>query len=401
MPYHVRVTQKSPQRRSSDTVVLDKDETWIAEQIVTPRSRGRAMFVGGQVIDWDGVDEIHITYSERPSAQLLPEIRARRAADAVLVPISDEWYVARDAEDVTECFLTGPPGSLPQALSHASSAKDAAAVMVVHGQDAAAATALFDWLRAIGLRPREWGQLVALTGSGSPFIGDILDEAFREAQAVVALFTPDERVALREELTGRASEWRLQARPNVMFEAGMAFAAQPDRTVLVVLSDQELPSDLSGRHFVRLGNAQALRELAQRLETAGCHVDITGDQWLDESRFPDRTGIAPAPKLSTGSPDDRRDAAYAGLLAAHDALTLAYSGQQLIESRIRQARTAFDEAQTNVLVRGDAGAREAAQGLRNAWTPRLHGLYMGSASDWRSDVEAARQAFLDAIHVNS
>jgi Predicted nucleotide-binding protein containing TIR-like domain len=400
MPFHVRVTHKNRQRRSNDTVVLDKDETWIAEQIVTPRSRGRAMFIGGQVIEWDDVDEIHVTYSERSSTQILPEIRARRAREAVVVAIPEDWYVAYEAADVTERFLSGPQGSEPQERVPVA-AEDTAAVMVVHGQDVDAATALFDWLRAIGLRPREWGQLVTHTGSGSPFIGDVLDQAFREVQAVVALFTPDERVAVREELTGRASHWRLQARPNVLFEAGMAFATHPDRTVLVVLGDQELPSDLAGRHFVRLGDARALRELARRLENAGCPVDITGDQWLDETRFPDRTGVAAAPRLVDASRDEARDVAYATLLATHDALLLAYSGQQIAESRIRQARTAFDEAQTNVLVRGDAAAREAAEALRVAWAPREHGLYMGTGTGWRSDVETARQTFVQAIHGHS
>jgi hypothetical protein len=379
MPFHVRVTHKNRQRRSNDTVVLDKDETWIAEQIVTPRSRGRATFIGGQVIEWDDVDEIHVTYSEQSSAQILPEIRARRAREGVVVAIPDDWYVTYEAADVTERFLSGPPGSDPQEPGPLA-AEDTAAVMVVHGRDADAATALFDWLRAIGLRPREWGQLVARSGSGSPFIGEVLDQAFREVQAVVALFTPDERVAVREELTGRASHWRLQARPNVLFEAGMAFATHSDRTVLVVLGDQELPSDLAGRHFVRLGDVRALRELAQRLESAGCPVDITGDEWLDETRFPDRNGVAAAPRLVDASRDEARDVAYASLLATHDALLLAYSGQQVVESRIRQARTAFDEAQTNVLVRGDAAAREAAQGLRVAWAPREHGLYMGTGT---------------------
>jgi len=31
MPFHVRVTHKNPQRRSKDTVVVDKDEQWLTE----------------------------------------------------------------------------------------------------------------------------------------------------------------------------------------------------------------------------------------------------------------------------------------------------------------------------------------------------------------------------------
>jgi predicted nucleotide-binding protein len=153
---------------------------------------------------------------------------------------------------------------------------------------------MFDWLRAIGLKPREWSQAVKATGEASPFIGRVVEAAFAEAQAVVVLFTPDEHVALRDELGG-ARRWRLQARPNVLFEAGMAFASHPQRTILV-LGEQDLPSDLAGRHYVRLGDAQALQNLAERLHDAHCPVDRSGDEWLDADRFPARSGIAPAPR---------------------------------------------------------------------------------------------------------
>jgi predicted nucleotide-binding protein len=162
-------------------------------------------------------------------------------------------------------------------------------VMVVHGRDDAAARAMFDWLRSVGLRPSEWNQLVKASGTSSPFIGDVLHRAFRKAQAVVVLFTPDEHVKLRYELS--SEPWRLQPRPNVLLEAGMALATHPERTVLAVLGDQELPSDLAGRHYVQLGSPQALRDLGQRLEVAGCPVDLSGSDWLDTTRFPDRRAL--------------------------------------------------------------------------------------------------------------
>jgi predicted nucleotide-binding protein len=167
-------------------------------------------------------------------------------------------------------------------------------VMVVHGQDAEAERAVFDWLRSIGLEPAEWSALVKASASGSPFIGAVLDTAFARAQAVVVLFTPDEHARLRAGL--RRDRWRLQARPNVLLEAGMALASHPERTVLVVLGDQDLPSDLAGRHYVRIKDAASLSDLAQRLETAGCAVNRSGSHWLDISRFPDRNGLDADPR---------------------------------------------------------------------------------------------------------
>jgi predicted nucleotide-binding protein len=182
--------------------------------------------------------------------------------------------------------------------------EDPTNVMVVHGQDSFATRALFDWLRAIGLKPREWGQLVNSAGEASPFIGRVLERAFAEAQAVVVLFTPDEHVRLREPLSTEPSGWRLQSRPNVLFEAGMAFATHPTRSVLVVLGPQDLPSDLAGRHYVRVRSSADLQDLARRLQSAGCPVDLSGSDWLDVGRFPDRSAIIAAasdpPTSATG-----------------------------------------------------------------------------------------------------
>jgi predicted nucleotide-binding protein len=377
-------------------LALDKDEGWLRTEIVQPRTQGRAAFVSGQVIEWDDVDEIHITETERSSSEIIPVIRARRAQSSVLSTIEDEWYVTQEGIDVTERFLSGPPGQEGTRATAPVAANDPSAVMVVHGQDEPAARALFDWLRAVGLRPREWSQLVQSTEAASPFIGDVLDRAFREVQAVVALFTPDERVTVREELTGRAAKWRLQARPNVLFEAGMAFATHPDRTVLTVLGDQELPSDLSGRHYVRLGTAASLRALAQRLETAGCPVDLTGDQWLDDERFPNRSALQAEPRIGGDASDPGRDDAYSELLAAHGALLQAYAGTALYEKTIRAARLRFDTAQGAVLVRSTATVRKAAEELRGAWRPRVQGLYMGSGR-WQEEVEEARRNLVTAI----
>lgn len=76
---------------------------------------------------------------------------------------------------------------------------DVRKVFVVHGRNAAARDAMFGFLRALGLQPIEWSQAVAMTGKGSPYIGEILDVAYDVAQAIVVLMTPDEITYLRRE----------------------------------------------------------------------------------------------------------------------------------------------------------------------------------------------------------
>lgn len=303
MPYHVRITSRDPLRRHHDALALDKGADWIEEHIVAPRREGRDIFVDGQVFSWDSIDKIRITETDQTSGQLLPQIRARRQREQVVTPIPDRWYVASDGRDVTEQFITGPPGTGPRAdPSKATTfAANRKAVMVIYGHDKPANDALFGWLRAIGLQPREWSQLIRASGSASPFIGNVLEKALQDVQAVVAFFTPDEYVIAAA--PGDHGTGRFQARPNVLIEAGMALITHPTRTIITVLGTQELPSDLAGRHYVRLSHTavEPLHDLAARLHDAGCDTDITGSDWLDPTRFPDRDAVTPPAALGSAA----------------------------------------------------------------------------------------------------
>src|ERR1700679_927460 len=100
---------------------------------------------------------------------------------------------------------------------------------------------MFAFLRSLGLKPIEWDQAVALTGKGSPYIGEVLDVAFDEGQAIVVLLTPDDVAYIRNEYADGDDDPELkplgQARPNVLFEAGMAMGRNADRTILVELGE--------------------------------------------------------------------------------------------------------------------------------------------------------------------
>lgn len=178
-------------------------------------------------------------------------------------------------------------------------------VFVVHGRNAAARDAMFSFLRSLGLKPIEWDQAVALTGQGSPYIGEVLDVAFSEGQAVVVLLTPDDVAYIRTDYANGDSDPELvpagQARPNVLFEAGMAMGRDPKHTILVELGDLRPFSDVGGRHAIRISNEGRLRKsLADRLTTAGCEVDLTGGDWLHEGDF------TPPPVLGNGLPVGKR-----------------------------------------------------------------------------------------------
>jgi len=172
----------------------------------------------------------------------------------------------------------------------AESAVNARSVFVVHGRNEALRRAMFDFLRSINLSPMEWSHAVQLTGEGSPYIGQVLDAALSNAAAIVVLMTPDEIAYLQPQYGHSDSDPETkpapQARPNVLFEAGMALGRDPRRTVLVEVGGVRPFSDVAGRHAIRLTNDVARRqELAARLETAGCEVDLKGTDWHTTGDF--------------------------------------------------------------------------------------------------------------------
>lgn len=163
-------------------------------------------------------------------------------------------------------------------------------VFVVHGRNLDARDAVFAFLRSIALEPIEWSHAITMTGEASPYVGRILDVAFGTAQAIVVLLTPDEITYLRTEYASSPDDSDTkpapQARPNVLFEAGIAIGREPKRTVLVELGQVRPFSDIAGRHVLRLDNgAIGRKDLAERLRTAGCSVDTSGSSWLSAGDF--------------------------------------------------------------------------------------------------------------------
>jgi predicted nucleotide-binding protein len=166
-------------------------------------------------------------------------------------------------------------------------------VFVVHGRDSAARDAMFTFLRALGLQPIEWNSAIAKSKKAAPNIGEVVAAGFAAAKAIVVLLTPDDLVKLRPELLSPSDEAyeRVetgQARPNVIFEAGRAFATHPGSTVLVQLGPVKKFSDVAGLHVVHMNNEFAKRqELATKLKNAGCPVSTDGPDWVNAGDFTD------------------------------------------------------------------------------------------------------------------
>ena len=156
-------------------------------------------------------------------------------------------------------------------------------VFVVHGRDEAIRESMFTFLRALGLKPMEWGELMKATEKATPSIPEVVEQALDRASAVVVIMTPDDEVALVPRLHGEGEEddetqVRRQARPNVYYEAGMAVARHPMKTIFVTVGKVKRFSDISGFHVTRLNDTAPKRmELVSKLGTArGKPIDTQG-----------------------------------------------------------------------------------------------------------------------------
>lgn len=311
--WHVAIepTAAKTEAGGSDAVALDRSRDWVERRILDPRRRGETISLDGQTFSWDEVARVRISMSTVESATIIQRLKEEDRSSSVVF-VGGPGYRERAvyaAQDMTDDLIEGPPGALA-AKRHGTSEPDLdrRAVMVVHGRNEDARRAMFDYLRALNLKPLEWGTLISGTGKAAPYVGEVLEHAFQRAAAVVVLFTPDDEAQLRGQFRGPAepeyeTELTPQARPNVLFEAGMALGVHPDRTVLVELGQLRPFSDVYGRHVVRLdGTEKPLRDIARRLHDAGCDVDMSGGDWASPDRFGAARELADSRVSTQGKP---------------------------------------------------------------------------------------------------
>ena len=164
-------------------------------------------------------------------------------------------------------------------------------IFVIHGRNSKVSEAMFAFLTSLSLNPLKFEEIKSTTKKGTPYIGEVLDQAFSISHVIIGLFTPDDEVRLKTKFVNENDsqyerEILGQPRPNVIFEVGMAFGKNPDRTIIVEVGRIKPFSDLSGRHTVRLDNSvERRRELVELLKSIGCPVNDSIDTWKTEGDF--------------------------------------------------------------------------------------------------------------------
>ena len=215
---------------------------------------------------------------------------------------AEDWIIFRSSEDDISITHKGIKTAEKEMTSRNNNKQqkennniaDPRKVFVVHGRNEKARKAMFDFLYSIGLKPLEWGEALLLTKDASPFPQQVLDKALEVAQAIIILITGDDIARLRDRFIKDSDpeyerKLTIQARPNVIFETGLAFGRNPKRTVLVELEKETTRpfTDALGRLSIRISNSpKARKSLIDRLELAGCEINLQGKQeWLDAGDF--------------------------------------------------------------------------------------------------------------------
>lgn len=284
--YHVFLTISTRSSRFESR--LDLTEEQLKEQFIRPYHTGGNITTEGRTIDVHDIERIRIKMTNESAASMIPiAMRSMELASKILPPrtIVAQYVENKVGIEVSDEFITGPPGYKQDNDINKDALKDSKKVFVVHGRNTKAREALFTFLRSIGLQPLEWSKLVHDTGKTMPHITDILNKAFSQAHTIVVLITPDDEVRLREPFRNKDDliyelDFSGQARPNVLFEAGMAMGNNPDKTIIVELGNIRPFSDIAGLQVIKLDDStQKRQELANRLISAGCPVVLDGTDW--------------------------------------------------------------------------------------------------------------------------
>lgn len=290
MPYHVRIYSRG---MPVPAVYLDLTELALESTVVAPYLSGNDLVIDGRLFRVNDISEIKISFGEHPSSSIAEDVVVTQGV-VVKDPIGRARQIAERAHDVTAEFITSPPGADESPSRNREDTESVLAsrrkVFLVHGRWREATDAMAVFLSSLGLEVVDWDDAVVATGKGSRYPAEILDAGFAMCHVIVVLMTPDDVAAihpsLSREQSGRTT-LRGQARPNVIFEAGMAWQRDRGRTLIIEFGVVSSLSDLSGVDKVRFdGSAASRQKVNSRLRSIGADISDGNGRWLRAGTFP-------------------------------------------------------------------------------------------------------------------
>ena len=189
-------------------------------------------------------------------------------------------------------------------------------VFIIYGRNEDARKAVERFLESLKLVPWSFPQIAGDAGL-QYHTSDIVRKGIEQAHGIIGLFTPDEFAtlhgSLQKESDDETDRKRWQARPNVIFEAGIAYGLAPERTILMMMGPQvKLFSDVAAiPHVVLADNQDGRWSFRDKLIGIGCDVDQRTKAFLevdisysfvlsDPTAATEQTGVT----LGTGNNED-------------------------------------------------------------------------------------------------
>lgn len=244
--YHVRITLKSNQ--NFDEIKLDLTKDTLIERFIKPYESGHPIITSGKTIDIFDIDRLKINRTNSPSKTLIPIIRdRRRASKSITLGLSNEWYVTKEGEDVTDDFIKGSPGYKIETLRMIDSTSDlqiqkSDKIFIVHGHDEEMKQTVARTVEKLDLKPI----ILHEQANGGKTIIEKFEAHSSDVSFAIVLLSPDDKGCT---VNSFPDEVKFRARQNVILELGY-FIGKLGRDRVFVLhkssNDFELPSDIMG-----------------------------------------------------------------------------------------------------------------------------------------------------------
>ena len=226
--FHVRIARKS---NYPDEVRLDLTREQLNQKVVDPYNQGRPITVGGETLSLGDIKRITVNQTKSVSTAY----RTAASIDHQLSPFNSfEWHVAAQGVDVTDEYITGPPGYGVEASStvkQGSKSPMTMRVFISHSSnDVEVAKALIDLLRkALNLKSDEI-RCTSVAGYGMPggaSVDETLKSEVHDAELLIGIITPASMMSA-----------------YVMFELGARWGA--GKPMIPLLASGATPKHLEG-----------------------------------------------------------------------------------------------------------------------------------------------------------
>lgn len=278
MYYHIKLLVDNS--RGETRINLTEEE--LLNRYVEPYLKGETILINGTTLDPYKLHRVKITSSDKTLDNAIKKIEKEDEEDSSPYSIfraGAQWRAIDAATNVTEKFITKPPGSLKNQNLTSDKidsliASDSNKVFIVHGHDTELKNDVEIFLRSINLEPIVLHRQI---DEGLTVIEKF--EKHSKVKYAIILLTPDDVGfpigEVRKKEKDRKIEYR--ARQNVIFEFGFFIGKLDRRNVCCLYKEGvAIPSDLNG--FIYKEVKKTIEEhgifLMKQLKSAGLPVEF-------------------------------------------------------------------------------------------------------------------------------